>query len=172
MGAPPAQSKHRGWIWVVVIIVVLYGLYYIGTHNQQKQQQPQGQPVQQGQQPGGGGQPGAYPAQQPGGQGQQGGANAALAQMQSFTGQVGEANGQVQISNGQWTNRSTVAVQSVTLECIQYNANGAPLTQTQNTLNGPLQPQSTTNFNPFQMGAVVQGATRAQCGIVGAIPAN
>src|SRR5208283_761164 len=25
MGAPPAQSKHRAWIWAVVIIVVLYG---------------------------------------------------------------------------------------------------------------------------------------------------
>ena len=92
--------------------------------------------------------------------------------MQSFTGQVGEVNGQVEISNGQWTNRATVAVQSVTLECIQYNADGAALTRTQNTLNGPVQPQSSTSFNPFQMGAVVQGATRAQCGIVGAIPAS
>lgn len=179
MGAPPVQSKRHVWVWVVVIIIlVLYGLYYIGTHDNQAQQgtNPQTQqpaPVQpgvQGQQPGA--QPGAYPAQQPGGQGQQGGANVSLAQQESFSGQVGEANGQVQISNGRWTNNATVAVQSVTLECIQFDANGAQLTRTQNSLNGPLQPQSSTTFNPFQMGAVVQGATRAQCGIVGAIPAN
>ena len=163
MGVPPAQSKRHGWIWVVVIIAVLYGLYYIGTHNQKTQQQPQVQPAQPGQPVAGG---------QPGTPGQQGGGNATLAQMQSFTGQVGESNGQVLISNGQWTNNATVAVQSVTLECIQYNANGSRLTQTQNILNGPVQPQSSTSFNPFHMGAVVQGATRAQCGIVGATAAN
>ncbi len=182
MGAPPVQSKRHVWIWVVVIIIlVLYALYYIGTHDNQTQQgsNPQVQqsaPVQpgvQGQQPGA--QPGAYPAQQPGGQGQPGGGGNALAQQESFSGQVGEANGQVQISNGKWTNNATVAVQSVTLECIQFDANGTQLTQTQNTLNGPngpLQPQGTASFSPFLMGSVAQGASKANCGIVGATPAN
>ncbi len=183
MGAPPVQSKRHVWIWVVVIIIlVLYGLYYIGKNAQQGtnppvQQPAPAQPGVQGQQPAA--QPGAYPAQQPGGQGQpggqQGGGGNALAQQESFSGQVGEANGQVQISNGKWTNNATVAVQSVTLECIQFDANGTQLTQTQNTLNGPngpLQPQGTASFSPFLMGSVAQGASKANCGIVGATPAN
>ena len=162
MGAPPTQSKRHGMVWVVVIIAVLYGLWYIGTHDKKPQPQPQTNPAQQ-------------PAQQPGGGTQPGGGNAALAQLQSFTGQVSNANGQVQISNGQWTNNATVAVQSVTLECIQYDGNGSQLAQTQNTLtapNGPLQPQATATFSPFTMGAVAQGTTKANCGVVGAIPAN
>ncbi len=82
---PPAQSKH-GWIWgVIIVALVLYGLYYVGTHNKQTpQSQPgqgqgqpgQGQPGQPGQgQPGQGqpGQPGVNPGQAPGqGQGQPG----------------------------------------------------------------------------------------------------
>jgi hypothetical protein len=95
--------------------------------------------------------------------------------MQSFTGEVGEANGQVQISNGRWTNNSTVAIQSATLECTQYGTTGTALTQTQTTLTGatgPLQPESSTTFNPFQVGNVVVGATRANCGIVGVSPVD
>jgi hypothetical protein len=95
--------------------------------------------------------------------------------MQSFTGQITEENGQVEISNGQWTNHSTVAIQSATLECIQYGANGQPMTQNQITIdgrNGPVPPQHTITFDPFAVGAVVQGATRANCGIVAVVPAG
>jgi hypothetical protein len=162
LGAPPAQPKHNGWIWAVVIVAVLGAGYYYNEQHPQTPTQPGTTP---GQQPAPG---------QPGGQGQ-GGNNAALVQAQSFTGQVGEANGQVQISNGQWTNNSTVAIQSATLECIQSGSAGTALAQTQTTLtgpSGPLQPQSSTTFNPFQVGAVVQGATKANCGFVGVIPAD
>jgi hypothetical protein len=188
-----------GMMWLGVLVVIAGGYYYYTHHMQQQaQQQPGNPPASQpgaapgpggpgpypGQQPGAypgqapganpGQQPGAYPGQQPGGNpgGQgQGGGNG-LAQMQSFSGQITEVNGQVQISNGLWTNHATVAVQSATLECVQYGNGNAPLTQNQITLNGPVQPQGTDRFDPFAAGDVVQGATSARCGIVAATPAS
>jgi len=184
---PQPVPKSHGWLWGVIIVVgILAGLYYIGEHNQQNQQQgtaPGQQPVQgqpgapdqqpsQGQQPDQGQQPGI--GQQPytpaGGQGQ--GGNAGLVSLQAFAGRWDAVNGMVQVSNAVWRNNSSVTMQSATLECAQFAANGTVITHSQITLNGPLQSGGTDRFNPFQMGAIQQGLAKVDCGIVGVNPAN
>ena len=139
-------------------------------------QQPGGYPAQQpggypGQQPGGypGQQPGGNPGQQPGGQG---GANQALVQAQQFAWKGQPANGQIQITQAEWRNGANVAIQSATLECIQYGANNQPLSQLTATLNGPVQPGQTINIQPFNLGAEAQGVANMKCGIVAVTPAN
>ena len=172
MGAPPAQSKHNGWIWAVVIVAVLYGLYYIGTHDQKTQPgtNPTQQPAQQPQ-----GQPGGNPGQQPGGQGP-GGNNAALASEQAFSGQATIVSGTVQITNARWTNNSNVAIQTATLECVVYDANRTTLGQIPFTLSGPnnapVQPGATINFNTIQSSTGRTNASSVNCSIEGVSPAN
>ncbi len=189
---PQAPAKKSGMMWLGIIIVAAGGYYYYTHYMQPKGQMPgntpqnqpaQNQPVAPGQQPvvpgrqptgqqPVGQQPGFNPGQQPGGPGQ--GSNAQLVRMQSFTGQITVEDGDVEISNGQWTNNSTVAIQAATLECIQYGAGGQELTQNQITIGGPnnepVQPQHTITFDPFAVGQVLQGATRANCGIVAVVP--
>jgi hypothetical protein len=139
-------------------------------------QQPTGYPGQQpggypGQQPTGnpGQQPGGNPGQQPGGQG---GANQALVQAQQFAWKGQPANGQIQITQAEWRNGANVAIQSATLECIQYGQNNQPLSQLTTTLNGPVQPGQTINIQPFTLGAEAQGVANMKCGIVAVTPAN
>ncbi len=198
--APPTQVKGRGWLWgVIVVVAILIGLYYIGKTHQQTQtpgqnptqqpgtapgQQPvqgqQGQnPAQQpgtapGQQPGQGQQPGV--GQQPytpsGGQGQGQGGNQALVQQQKFAGRWDAVNGMVQISNGSWRNNSNAALQSATLECAQFAANGTMISHSNITLTGPVQPGGTDSFRAFTMGAIQQGMAKVDCGIVGVTPAQ
>jgi hypothetical protein len=204
MMPPPAPARGKGWLWgVVIAAAVLYGLYYIGSHQPQNQPQNPGQapapqvqpaaPGPQAQQPGAPtpqAQPG-YPQQQPGYQpqqpgyqpqqqpgypqqqpGAQGGGNPMLVRAQQFVGRWDPVNGYVQVSNAQWRNGANVAVQSVTLECVQFAATGQVITQNQMKLNGPAQPGQIIPFPTFQMGAMMQGLARVQCGIVGAVPAN
>ncbi len=191
---PQPVPKSHGWLWGVIIVVgILYGLYYIGKNDQQNQQ-PGQNPTQQpgtapGQQPVQG-QPGA-PDQQPGqdqqpnqgqqpgvgqqpyqGQQQGQGGNSALVQLQKFTGRWDNISGIVQISNALWRNNSNVTIQSATLECAQFAANGTMMTHAQITLNGPLQPNGTDSFKPFTMGAIQQGLAKVDCGIVDVTPAN
>jgi glycerol-3-phosphate dehydrogenase len=95
--------------------------------------------------------------------------------MQSWAGTISEDNGNVEISNGKWTNSATVAVATVTLTCIQYNDGGQALNTDTATLSGPNGPapaQSTVTFDPFSVGPVVQGATKANCGITAATAAQ
>ena len=75
-------------------------------------------------------------------------------------------NGFIQISNGKWTNNSTVPVQAATLECDQYDASGTDLDQMRTTLNGPAQPGGSVTFNPFWMGAVASNLNKVTCKIV------
>ncbi len=154
-------------------------------------QQPAGAPVQQPggapQQPGGPGQqPGGYPPQQPGGGPPQqpggapqqpggapgGGNNAALVQQQEFAGRWVPQNGFVYIENAQWTNHSNVNLQSATLECLQYGQGGNPIFQNSMKLNGPTAPGAMSSFAPFPMGAIQQGMTKVDCGIVDVAPAQ
>ena len=176
MGAPPtAGAQNKKTMWIVAGLVAVGVFYYIGTHDNktttpgtQPTTQPQQQPQQQPQAP-------ANPGQQPPNQGGGGGDTSQLVQMQSFTGQIGEANGQVQVSNGKWTNNATVSIQSSNLQCVQTGNGDQPLTQTNTTLtgpNGPLAPNTSTTFNPFLGGAVVQGATAAQCKITAVVPSG
>jgi hypothetical protein len=147
-------------------------------------QQPAGAPVQQPgggpQQPGGGPQQPGGPGQQPGGAPQQpgggapggGGANAALLQQQEFDGRWVPQNGFIYIENAQWKNGSTVNLQSATLECIQYGQTGNPIFQNTTGLNGPTAPGATSSFAAFPMGAIQQGMTKVNCGIVAVVPAQ
>jgi hypothetical protein len=182
MGVPPqAPAKGNGWLWGGIAVVVVVGLYYIGTHNQPNQQTPSQTPAPQVQPaaPGPQAQPQTQPAeqpQQPSEQPQQpaaqGGGNQALVQAQQFAGRWDPVNGYVQVSNAQWRNNSNLAMQSATLECVQYAQSGQPITQTRNTLNGPAQPGQTITFPTFTMGEMQQGLTKVQCGIVGVVPAE
>jgi hypothetical protein len=161
---PQAPARKSGLMWLGIIIVAAGGYYYY-THSMHPQGQTPGNPPQS--------QP--APEGQPGGQGQ-GGINAQVVHMQSFTAQITVDSGDVEILNGQWTNNSTVAIQSATLECIQYANSGQQLTQDQITIGGPnnaaVPPQHTITFDPFAGGTVVPGATRASCGIVAVVPAG
>jgi hypothetical protein len=90
--------------------------------------------------------------------------------LQSFSGRWVPTNGTVEVSDGKWSNNSTVNIQSATLECVQYDASGSTLTQMQTTLNGPTPPQTTSSFGPFPMGAIQQNMSKVNCGIVGVNP--
>jgi hypothetical protein len=171
------------WMVVVAIAILVGGYYYQKQHPATPAQpvvqgQP-GQPGQPGQQPAPGQpgqqpapeQPGAYPVQQPGTPGQSEN-NAALVRMQMFGGRWDAVNGNVQISQARWTNNANVIVQSATLECVQYAANGGVLTQMQTRLNGPVQPQGTSYFNVFLMGPMAPNLAKVNCGIVGVTPAG
>jgi hypothetical protein len=115
----------------------------------------------------------AQPAQgQPAGQAPPPVDNATLVQQQSFAGHWRAIYGYVGVTNSAWTNHSTVAIQSATLECDQYSANGNQLSQMRTTLNGPVQPGNTATFNPFQMGSVSTYMTRVNCEIVAVTPAS
>ena len=186
MGLPPAPAKRgSGWIWgVIIVVAILYGLYYIGTHNP-----PPGQsntPAQPGTAPQPVAQPGMAPTapQQPGaapgpaapvqpGDPGPGGPNESLVQMQQFSGQWGAANGYVQISNARWVNRSNVNLASAVLECDQYAQNGEVLSQQRANLTGANQAGGTWAANSsFNMGQAAQGLSNVNCGIVAVTPAS
>ena len=174
MGMPqPAPAKGGGMLWTVIVVAaILGGSYYYSQHNppapaQQQPGVPGQQPVPG--QPGVPNQPGGYPEQQPGNPGQSGN-NAALVRLQMFGGRWDAMNGFIQVSQARWTNRANVVVQSATLECIQFAANGAAIAQMQTTLHGPVQPQATSTYGPFQMGAISPYLANVKCGIVAVRP--
>lgn len=63
-------------------------------------------------------------------------------------------------------------MQAALLECQQNAANGSVISQATMTLNGPVPAGGTTNFNPFQMGAVSPYMTKVNCAIVNVNPAS
>jgi hypothetical protein len=176
---PAAPAKGNRWLWIVIVAgAVLYGLYYIGTHDQKQNPSPAptpqtqpGTPTPQGQ-PGPQAQPGTPAPQAQPGAPAPGGANQALVAQQQFAGRWDGVSGYIQISQAQWKNGSNVTIQTATLECVQYAASGQTITQNQTTLNGPSQPGQTITIPTFQMGAMAQGLAKVQCGIVGVTPAN
>ena len=186
MGVPPPvqPQKKSGMMWGVIAIAVLLGVWYYYHNNQQTQTPPANAPTQPGTaptQPGGApGQPGGEPGQAPGqgqapgapGGGQGGGNNAALVNLQVFSGRWVPYNGYIEVSNARWTNHSNVTIQSATLECVQYAANGSAITQMSTILNGPTGPGTTSTFGPFPMGAIQASMSRVNCGIVGVNPAS
>lgn len=93
-------------------------------------------------------------------------ADAALVKAQVFNAHWDSTSGYIEVSNGKWTNNATVAVTAATLECDQYDANGANLAQMRTTLNGPVGPGSSATFSPFQMGAVTANLNKVTCAIV------
>jgi hypothetical protein len=164
-GAPAAADNHAGKVWVgIILVAIVAGSYYYSKHKPAAAVAPAvparpGAPAQ----PGTPGQPGT-PAQPVD--------NGVLVQQQAFAGHWKAIYGDVEVTNASWTNHSTVAIQSATLQCDQYAANGADLSQIQTTLNGPVQPGGTTIFNPFQMGRVSVYMSRVNCAIVAVTPAS
>jgi len=154
MGAPPgAQPATKNPLMWLVAAGVIFGLWYIGTHDQNNQNPgttptPQTQP---GQQPGGGG---------------GGNQNQAIIAAQQFTeGSYNAVNGQIQVTQGQWLNGSNVALAAAELGCEQMDANGQNLAQDQVTLTGPAAPGATVTLPTFSIGAAAQGAAKVNCKI-------
>jgi len=178
MGVPPPvqAQKKSSMMWGVIAIALAAGGWYY-YHNQQQTQTPPANnpPAQPGTAPTQpGGNPGTAPGQgqAPPAPGAGGGNNAALVNLQSFSGRWVPSNGVVEVSDGKWSNNSSVNIQSATLECVQMDANGSSLTQMQTTLNGPTAPQTTSSFGPFPMGAIQQTMSKVNCWIVGVNPGN
>jgi len=164
MGAPPgAQPANSNTLmYVIVAAAIAFGIYYY-NQNQTPAANPQTQPGQQpGQQPAGGG----------GGGGGGGGSSQQVIAAQKFSGSYSASNGQIQVSQGQWTNGSNVAVQAVKLGCEQEDANGQGLGQDTVTLTGPAPPGGTVTLPTFSIGAEDQGAAKVDCQITDAETTN
>ena len=153
--------KHHGGAWWVIIIAgVLFGLWWIGTHDQQSQQ------------------PGTPPAgatPPPGGAPPAAGPNAGAVAQQAYTTDWNVVNGDVHLSNQKWVNNSNVTIQSADLECDQYDQTGADLAQKHVALTdqtgASIKPGDTEQFGDLDLGPAVTGLTKVNCGIVGVTPA-
>lgn len=158
MGAPPGtQPASKNPLMWVIGAAVIFGLWYIGTHDKDNTQNPGGTPTGQTQPgPGGGG-------------GGGGGGNqnqAAVVAAQKFTeGGYNAVNGQIQVTQGQWLNGSDIPLAAATLGCEQMDANGQNLTQDVVPLTGPAAPGATVNLATFSIGAEAQGAAKVNCKI-------
>jgi len=137
-----APLSHKNKVLLVVVVAGLLMVLYI-VH---KHKEPQGKP-------------GNIPPQP--------GANVTLVGEQSFIGQWGTANGYVTVGEGEWANNSNFIMQSATLECDQFATDGTDLQQAETTLNGPVNPQTTSYFGAaFQMGQVAPKMNSVTCAIV------
>lgn len=152
MAMPQEVPKHHGgaW-WAIIIAAVIFGLWWIGTHDNPNPTPPPG---------------GAPPA----------GPNAAIIAQQIYTTQWSVVNGDVQLTNQQWVNQSTVSIQSADMECDQYNQSGSDLAQKHVQLTdqtgAAVKAGETEQFGNLDIGAAVQGLTKVNCGIVGVTPAT
>jgi len=151
---PQEVPKHHGgaW-WVIIIAAVLFGLWWIGTHDQ----------------------PNTTPTTTPGGA-PAGGPNAAVIAQQNYTTQWSVVNGDVQLSNQKWVNQSNVSIQSADLECDQYDQSGSDLAQKHVQLTdqtgAAVKPGETEQFSNLDIGPAVQGLTKVNCGIMGVTQAQ
>jgi hypothetical protein len=156
MAMPQEVPKHHGgaW-WVIIIAAVLFGLWWIGTHDQ-----PNTTPTPT---PAPGGAPPAGP-------------NASVIAQQAYTTQWNVVNGDVHLSNQKWVNQSNATIQSADLECDQYDQSGADLAQKHVQLTdqtgAAVKPGDTEQFSDLDIGAAVQGLTKVNCGIVGVTQAQ
>jgi hypothetical protein len=145
MAMPPAPAKRGGKMTTIiaVLLAVWFAGYYL-THRT----------------------PPITPAQAAA-------AEAALAKQQSFDCNFRNADGYLQVTNGKWTNHSSVAIQAATLECDQTDANGTDLDEMRINLKspqGPLQPGGSQDYNAFQMGEIANYATKVHCTVVTVTP--
>ncbi|MGD1064748.1 MAG: hypothetical protein ABR860_15930 [Terracidiphilus sp.] len=156
MGAPPgSQPASKNPLLWLVAAGVIFGLWYIGTHDNNNQNPGTTPPAQTQPGPGGGG-----------GGGGGGNQNQAIIAAQQFTeGSYNAVNGQIQVTQGQWLNGSNVALAAAELGCEQMDANGQNLAQDQVTLTGPAAPGATVTLPTFSIGAAAQGAAKVNCKI-------
>jgi zinc-ribbon domain len=104
---------------------------------------------------------------------QEAAAEAALTKQQSFDCNFRNADGYLQVTNGKWTNHSSVAIQAATLECDQTDSNGTDLDEMRINLKspqGPLQAGGSQDYNAFQMGEIANNATKVHCTVVTVTP--
>ncbi len=98
-------------------------------------------------------------------------ANAALVQQQSFTSAWQVTNGDVHLTQSAWTNNANVSIQSVDVECDQYDQSGADQAQKQMTLftsnQAPLPAGDGETFTDLDVAPPVQGLSKVNCGVVG-----
>ncbi len=103
-------------------------------------------------------------------------ANAALVQQQVFTSPWLVTNGEILLPSSKWANKSNAAIQSVDLECDQYDQSGADQAQKHITLvtfnQAPLPSGDTEIFKDIDIGQSVQSLFKVKCGIVGVNPAD
>jgi hypothetical protein len=167
LGTPEAPAKSGGkvWTWIIVAAVVAGGYYYEKSIQTTATTPPAAAPAQPG---------GTAPQGAPGAPGPAAPAqpitSGAVLQAQVFAGHWQAIYGNVELTNTTWTNNSSAAMQSATLQCDQYAANGSDLAQSKMTLNGPVQPSGAVTFNSFQMGPVSQYMSKVNCGIVAVTP--
>ncbi len=98
-------------------------------------------------------------------------ANAALVQQQSFTSAWQVTNGDVHLPQPTWSNNANVAIQSVDVECDQYDQSGTDQAQKQLTLftanQTPLPAGNVETFNDLDLGQAVQNLAKVNCGVMG-----
>ncbi len=155
MPMPQEVPKHHGGAWWLIIIAgVLFGLWWIGTHDQQSQQAPTPPPG------------GAPPATGP---------NAGIIAQQAYTTNWNVINGDLHLSGQQWTNNSKTTIQAADLECDQYDQTGADQAQKHVNLTdqtgASIKPGDTEQFGDVDLGPAVPNLTKVNCGIVGVTPA-
>lgn len=141
--APAVQKKGGMLGTLLVLAAIVGGGYYYSRH-------------------------GKTPAPTPGAPGQ----SQALVQQQSFDAQWQEENGFLVLTSAKWTNSSPVPITSATVQCQQYDADGADLSQYRVGLNGPTPPSTATTYSNIQIGAIANGMTRVTCDIVHVNPAQ
>jgi len=174
MGVPvpppvqPAQNKN-GLVGTIVVLALVAGIgyyYYSKTHpsnggsNPPVSSQPQPQP-----------QPQQTPPPSPGGGNGGGNPNAALLQAQQLNAEWRTGNGFVLV-DAKWTNTSSTNLASAVMECDQYNATGADLSQYRMTLNGPTPPNTWSSYSNVQMGEAANGVNKLVCNLVHVTPSN
>lgn len=162
MGMPPgAQPASKNPVVWLIVAAVIFGFWYIGTHDKDNTTPGTAPTTQTQPGPGGGG-----------GGGGGGNTQALVAAQQFLNPSYNAVNGQVQVSQAQWLNGSNTAIATAGLGCEQEDANGQGLTQDQVTLTGPAAPGQTLPLPTFQIGAVAQGAAKVDCKITAVTPAN
>lgn len=162
MAMPQEVPKHHGGMWwVIIIAAVLFGLWWIGTHDNPNP--PAGTTPPAGATPPPGGAPPAGP-------------NASIVAQQVYTTQWNVVNGDVHLSNQKWVNNSNVSIQSADMECDQYDQTGADLAQKHVQLTdqtgAAVKAGETEEFSDLDIGAAVTGLTKLNCGIVGVTQAQ
>lgn len=134
MMPPQAQQKRGGTMGLIIVLAALAAVgYYYYTHHK---------PITQG---------------------SSGGTAAALGKLQVFVGSWQNVNGFVQITNGTWKNNANVAVQTATVQCIQYDGSGNLLDEMNTTMTGPVAPGNTANVNQFNAGAAAANLSSVKC---------
>jgi hypothetical protein len=162
MGMPPgAQPASKNPVVWLIVAAVIFGFWYIGTHDKDNTTPGTAPTTQTQPGPGGGG-----------GGGGGGNTQALVAAQQFLNPSYNAVNGQVQVSQAQWLNGSNTAIATAGLGCEQEDANGQGLAQDQVTLTGPAAPGQTLSVPTFQIGAVAQGAAKVNCKITAVTPAN